>query len=63
MASNDTQRQKPLKQQGDPNDPPPQREQGHPSQAPSPSPGQRGPTGRPERPIADVDRKVRGGDA
>lgn len=62
MASNDPDRQRPTKQQGDQNDPPPQREHGHRDGAPS-TPSLRGPTGRPERPIADVDRKVRGGDA
>lgn len=46
----------------DQNDSAARREQGQPGRAPS-TPSQEGPTGRPERPIADVDRKVRGGDA
>ncbi len=62
MASNDPERKNSTKQQGDQTDPASQREQGQPNRAPS-APSRQGPTGRPERPIADVDRKVRGGDA
>lgn len=63
MASSGISTPKPTKQQGDQNDPASQHERGKPNQAPSPPSQRRGPTGRPERPIADVDRKVRGGDA